>query len=72
MMHGSIWVKAVPDTGKSVAATSMVNYLSKNESVPVLYFFFRQIIETNRSSQSPLRDWPSQLLSFSEILQVSL
>jgi ankyrin repeat protein len=70
--HGFIWIKAVPGAGKSVVAASMVDSLSRNESVPVLYFFFRQIIETNRSSRSLLRDWLSQLLPFSEILQVSL
>jgi hypothetical protein len=70
--HGSIWIKAVPGAGKSVVAASMVDSLSRNESVPVLHFFFRQIIETNRSSRSLLQDWLSQLLPFSEILQVSL
>ncbi|TVY17972.1 Ankyrin-3 [Lachnellula arida] len=70
--HGSIWIKAVPGAGKSVVAASMVDSLSRNETVPVMYFFFRQIIETNRSSRSLLRDWLAQLLPFSEILQVSL
>src|ERR1700760_4037891 len=43
--HGSIWVKAVPGAGKSVVAASMIDSLARNESVPVLFFFFRQIIE---------------------------
>jgi NACHT domain len=70
--HGSIWIKAVPGAGKSVVAASMVDSLAQNEGVPVLYFFFRQIIETNRQSRSLLRDWLCQLLHASEIIQISL
>ncbi|TGO16233.1 hypothetical protein BTUL_0030g00170 [Botrytis tulipae] len=70
--HGSIWIKAVPGAGKSVLAASMVQSLSVNESVPVLFFFFRQIIETNRTSRGLLRDWMCQLLPFSEALQLNL
>ncbi|KAF5876996.1 putative ankyrin repeat protein [Botrytis fragariae] len=70
--HGSIWIKAVPGAGKSVLAASMVQSLSANESVPVLFFFFRQIIETNRTSRGILRDWMCQLLPFSEALQLNL
>ncbi|KAF7933838.1 uncharacterized protein EAE98_003547 [Botrytis deweyae] len=70
--HGSIWIKAVPGAGKSVLAASMVQSLSANESVPVLFFFLRQIIETNRTSRGLLRDWMCQLLPFSEALQLNL
>lgn len=70
--QGSIWIKAVPGAGKSVLAASMVQSLSANESVPVLFFFFRQIIETNRTSRGLLRDWMCQLLPFSEALQLNL
>jgi hypothetical protein len=70
--HGSIWIKAVPGAGKSVIAASMVDSLTRNESVPVLFFFFRNIIETNRSSRFLLKDWISQLLPYSQILQISL
>ncbi|TGO57353.1 hypothetical protein BCON_0066g00010 [Botryotinia convoluta] len=70
--HGSIWIKAVPGAGKSVLAASMVQSLSANESIPVLFFFFRQIIETNRTSRGLLRDWMCQLLPFSEALQLNL
>jgi hypothetical protein len=70
--HGSIWIKAVPGAGKSVVAASMVDSLASNENVPVLHFFFRQIIETNRSARSLVCDWLAQLLPFSEILQVAL
>jgi hypothetical protein len=70
--HGSIWIKAVPGAGKSVVAASMVDSFARNESVPVVFFFFRQIIESNRTSRSLLRDWMSQLLPFSEMLQLSL
>jgi hypothetical protein len=70
--HGSIWVKAVPGAGKSVLAASMVESLSKKESVPVLFFFFRQIIESNRTSRALLRDWLCQLVHHSEIIQMAL
>ncbi|KAH8799780.1 ankyrin repeat-containing domain protein [Xylogone sp. PMI_703] len=72
--HGSIWIKAIPGAGKSVVAASMTDSLNRqhNGTVPVLYFFFRQIIEKNRTARSLLRDWLSQLLPFSETLQVSL
>ncbi|KAM0310192.1 hypothetical protein ACHAO8_008360 [Botrytis cinerea] len=70
--HGSIWIKAVPGAGKSVLAASMAQSLATNESVPVLFFFFRQIIETNRTTRGLLRDWMCQLLPFSEVLQLNL
>ncbi|KAJ8067271.1 hypothetical protein OCU04_004632 [Sclerotinia nivalis] len=70
--HGSIWIKAVPGAGKSVLAASMAQSLSMHESVPVLFFFFRQIIETNRTSRGLLQDWMCQLLPFSEVLQLIL
>lgn len=70
--HGSIWIKAVPGAGKSVVAASMIHSLAQSKSTPVLHFFFRQIIETNRTARSLLRDWLCQLLPHSEILQVSL
>jgi hypothetical protein len=70
--HGSIWIKAVPGAGKSVLAASMVESLSGKESVPVLFFFFRQIIESNRTSRALLRDWLCQLIHHSEIVQMAL
>ena len=70
--QGSIWVKAVPGAGKSVLAATLIESLTRDKTVPVLYFFFRQIIESNRTSRALLRDWLHQLLPFSEIVQVSL
>ena len=70
--HGSIWIKAVPGAGKSVVAASMIDSLDIKESVPVLFFFFRQIIEINRTARSLTKDWLSQLLPFSLPLQLSL
>ncbi|PQE32944.1 ankyrin repeat domain protein [Rutstroemia sp. NJR-2017a WRK4] len=69
--HGSIWIKAVPGAGKSVLAASMVESLSGKESVPVLFFFFRQIIESNRTSRALLGDWLCQLIHHSEIIQMA-
>ena len=50
----------------------MVGSLSQEKTIPVLFFFFRQIIESNRTARGLLRDWLAQLLPISEILQVSL
>ncbi|KAJ5547867.1 hypothetical protein N7513_005101 [Penicillium frequentans] len=44
--NGLIWIKGVPGSGKSVMAASIIHQLCKEE-VPVLYFFFRQIIDAN-------------------------
>lgn len=69
--HGSLWVKAVPGAGKSVLASSIISELI-SEGWPVLYFFFRQIIATNRSANALLRDWMAQLLPISPVLQAAL
>jgi hypothetical protein len=70
--QSSIWIKAVPGAGKSVVAASMIDSFTRNENFPILFFFFRQIIESNRTAISLLRDWIAQLLDSSEVLQAAL
>ena len=70
--HGALWIKAVPGAGKSVVAAHLASQLAEEEKVPVLRFFFRQIITTNKTPQSLLRDWMSQILEYSPLLQSKL
>ncbi|CAG9956912.1 unnamed protein product [Clonostachys rosea f. rosea IK726] len=69
--HGMLLIKGIPGSGKSVIAGSLIDRLSQ-EGVPVLYFFFRQIIDANHTPDALLRDWLDQILSYSEPLQLRL
>ncbi|KAG5753984.1 hypothetical protein H9Q70_003380 [Fusarium xylarioides] len=68
---GLLWIKGVPGSGKSVVAASMIHKLSQEE-VPVLYFFFRQIVDANHRPINLLRDWLNQILVYCPPLQASL
>ncbi|KAF5601812.1 serine threonine phosphatase 6 regulatory ankyrin repeat subunit C [Fusarium subglutinans] len=68
---GLLWIKGVPGSGKSVIAASMIHKLSQEES-PVLYFFFRQIVDANHRPINLLRDWLDQILVYCPPLQASL
>ncbi|RFN49398.1 hypothetical protein FIE12Z_6293 [Fusarium flagelliforme] len=68
---GLLWIKGVPGSGKSVVAANMIHKLSQEE-VPVLYFFFRQIIDANHRPINLLRDWLDQILPYSPPLQSTL
>jgi NACHT domain. len=68
---GLLWIKGIPGSGKSVMAASIIKQLQK-EHVPVVYFFFRQIIEANHKPIAALRDWLCQVLNYSPPLQVKL
>ncbi|KAJ5633076.1 hypothetical protein N7490_009415 [Penicillium lividum] len=48
------------------------NGLLWEEDLPVVYFFFRQIIEANHKPIAALRDWLCQVLNYSPPLQVKL
>ncbi|KAK8099138.1 ankyrin repeat-containing protein [Apiospora kogelbergensis] len=62
-------LKGVAGSGKSVFAASTVRKLQQSEpDVPVLFFFFRQIVEKNHSAKYLVRDLASQLLPWSDIL----
>lgn len=44
---GTLWIKAIAGSGKSVLAASLISKLVDSEDVPVLHFFFRQTITAN-------------------------
>jgi ankyrin repeat protein len=69
---GALWVKAVAGAGKSVLAASTAARLAREEQVPVLFFFFRQIVALNHEPKYLVRDWLSQLLPSSPWLQNTL
>lgn len=68
---GALWIKATAGAGKSVVAAHTASLLAE-EGTPVLSFFFRQIIAKNRTPQSLVRDWLTQLLPYSPKLQKNL
>jgi ankyrin repeat protein len=69
---GDLWIRGIPGSGKSVVAASLIRDLKNRGDAPVLFFFFRHIILSNRSPQSLLRDCSFQLLDHSHSLQSSL
>ena len=69
---GSMWVKGVPGSGKSVVAASMIDLLHAPPQFPVLFFFFRQIVAANYTPRSLIKDWLVQLLPHSPVVQQSL
>ncbi|KAJ4986829.1 hypothetical protein SVAN01_07634 [Stagonosporopsis vannaccii] len=69
----TLWIKGIPGSGKSVVAAHLIDSLSKSyPSQPVLYFFFRQIIDANHEPRALLRDWLDQILEYSPPLQKDL
>ncbi|KAL8994982.1 MAG: hypothetical protein Q9169_005201 [Polycauliona sp. 2 TL-2023] len=70
--QGALWLTAIPGAGKSVLAAHLVAHLQQDKRTPVLFFFFRQIIASNRTPSSLMRDWLAQLLEWSPYLQVKL
>ncbi|KAK0669803.1 ankyrin-2 [Cercophora samala] len=66
--HGLLWIKGIPGSGKSVYAASLAHDLAK-EGHPVLFFFFRQIIDANHTPFNLLCDWLDQILDYSPPLQ---
>ena len=70
--YGTLWIKAISGAGKSVVAAHLTSELGKSNNIPVLYFFFREIITTNRTPNSLMRDWMSQILCYSPSLQFKL
>ncbi|KAJ4347456.1 hypothetical protein N0V95_005418 [Ascochyta clinopodiicola] len=69
--HGLLWIKGIPGSGKSVVAAHLIRHL-KEFHTPVLYFFFRQIIDANHEPAALLRDWLDQVLDYSPPLQSEL
>ncbi|PVH97376.1 ankyrin [Periconia macrospinosa] len=71
--HGLLWIKGIPGSGKSVVAAHLIDELTRaNSGAPVLYFFFRQIIDANHGPAALLRDWLDQILQYSPPLQKRL
>ena len=70
--HGILWTKAIAGAGKSVFAAMIASQLARVEKVPVLFFFFRQIIATNHDPQSMARDWIAMVLEQSPLLQARM
>ncbi|KAL4998443.1 ankyrin repeat-containing domain protein [Aspergillus recurvatus] len=70
--HGALWVKAIAGAGKSVLIARLVSLLRQQKDVPVLFFFFRQIVVANHGPHALVRDWLSQLYSYSPALQKTL
>ncbi|KAF3280546.1 hypothetical protein TWF970_002762 [Orbilia oligospora] len=68
---GLLWIRGIPGSGKSVFAANLINRLKK-EGHPVLYFFFRQIIDANHSAAAALRDWLAQICVLSPKLQMKI
>jgi len=68
---GCLWVHGVPGSGKSVFAATVAKQ-PNSEGSPVLFFFFRQIVATNHEPKYLVRDWLSQLLPHSRMLQSKL
>ncbi|KAF5263184.1 hypothetical protein FOXYS1_6075 [Fusarium oxysporum] len=68
---GILWIRGVPGAGKSVFAARLVAHLV-SEECPVLHFFFRHTIESNRRPEAALRDWIAQALPCSPPLQLAL
>ncbi|KAI0470431.1 ankyrin repeat-containing domain protein [Xylariaceae sp. FL0804] len=70
---GTVWLKGIPGSGKSVLTAGLIDQLSQAEpDSPVLYFFFRQIIDANHQPDALLRDWLDQVLVYSPPLQQQL
>jgi ankyrin repeat protein len=69
---GCLWIKGIPGSGKSVVTATLISELAKTKDVPILYFFFRYIILSNRTPHDLVRDWLSQLLEHSPKLKKRL
>ncbi|CAO2653386.1 Nn.00g027970.m01.CDS01 [Neocucurbitaria sp. VM-36] len=71
--HGTLWIKGIPGSGKSVVAAHLIDHLARTHNgAPVLYFFFRQIIDANHEPAALLRDWIDQVVEYSPPLQKEL
>ena len=70
--QGALWIRGIPGSGKSVVAASLVRKLQSQAEFPVLFFFFREIIMSNRTPQALLRDFAGGLLPRCPSLQSDL
>ncbi|RWA09204.1 hypothetical protein EKO27_g5912 [Xylaria grammica] len=62
---GTLWVKGIPGSGKSVIAAQLIDDLAaQHPGTPILYFFFRQIIDANHD---PIARRPLDTLSMDDL-----
>ena len=62
---GTLWIKGIPGSGKSVVAANLIQTLAKNEKAPVLFFFSRRILRSNSEPRYLVRDCLYQALGHS-------
>lgn len=68
----NLWIRGIPGSGKSVVAAHTIARLHRLDDGPVLFFFFREIIQNNRSPHSLIRDFCHKLIPSSPYLQSAL
>lgn len=69
---GNLWIRGIPGCGKSVVAASFISRFRRINDGPVLFFFFREIIQANRSPRSLMQDFCHEMLEYSPWLQSQL
>ncbi|KAJ5357654.1 hypothetical protein N7541_004812 [Penicillium brevicompactum] len=69
---GNLWIRGIPGCGKSVVAASFISRFRRLQDGPVLFFFFREIIQANRSPRSLMQDFCHEMLEYSPWLQSQL
>jgi hypothetical protein len=62
---GTLWIKSIPGSGKSVVAANLIKTFLEKENHLVLYFFFRHIVDSNSKPIFLVRDFLAQLLPHS-------
>jgi ankyrin repeat protein len=62
---GTLWIKGIPGSGKSVVVANLIKTFLEQENHPVLYFFFRHIVDSNSKPHFLVRDFLAQLLPHS-------
>ncbi|OCK74009.1 ankyrin [Lepidopterella palustris CBS 459.81] len=69
---GTLWIKGIPGSGKSVVAAHLTKGLSETQEAPVLFFFFKHTISMNSKPIYVVRDFLSQLTPHTTRLQSKL
>ncbi|CAG8039882.1 unnamed protein product [Penicillium salamii] len=69
---GNLWIRGIPGCGKSVVAANLIRRFRRAKDGPVLFFFFREIIQTNRTPRSLVQDFCHEMFEYSPSLQSQL
>jgi ankyrin repeat protein len=69
---GTLWIKGIPGSGKSVVAANLIKTFLEKGNHPVLYFFFRHTVDSNSKPIFLVRDFLAQLLPHSAQLASQL